>query len=167
MTRDPSGLASGRSGVSGRRRGEAAEPNNPSGPAAENADILLLVGEQPHVLVARGQVVCAEGDPPDCMYVVKSGGLRIRSGGVVYEDVGPGGIVGEMALVEKHHARSATVYALTDCELVPIDEARFAALVVEAPSFALTVMRVLSRRLRAMNRRYDPERWVAREPPDR
>src|SRR5436190_1982542 len=164
MTRDPSGLAPGRSGVSGRRRGEAAEPNNPSGPAAENADILLLVGEQPHVLVARGQVVCAEGDPPDCMYVVKSGGLRIRSGGVVYEDVGPGGIVGEMALVERYPARSATVYALTDCELVAVDEARFSSLVAEAPHFALRVMQILSRRLRAMDRRYRPEPLVAREP---
>ena len=35
--------------------------------------------------------------------------IRIRSGGVIYEDVGPGGIVGEMALVEHYPARSATV----------------------------------------------------------
>ena len=49
-----------------------------------------------------------EGDPPNSMYVVKSGTLRIRSGGVIYEDVGPGGIVGEMALVEHYPTRSAT-----------------------------------------------------------
>jgi hypothetical protein len=38
--------------------------------------------------------------------------------------------------------------------VIPVDKAQFLALVERAPSFALTVMRVLSRRLRAMNRRY-------------
>ena len=39
-------------------------------------------------------------------------------------------------------------------ELSPIDEARFLTLVEKAPDFALTVMRVLSRRLRMMDQRY-------------
>jgi hypothetical protein len=30
-----------------------------------------------------------EGDVPTCMYIVKTGQLQIRSGGVIYEDVGP------------------------------------------------------------------------------
>jgi CRP/FNR family cyclic AMP-dependent transcriptional regulator len=81
------------------------------------------------VALEAGQVLFAEGDPPDSMYVVNSGTLRIRSGGVIYEDVGPGGIVGEMALVEHYPARSATVYALTDSELVAVDEAHFTPLV--------------------------------------
>jgi CRP-like cAMP-binding protein len=69
-----------------------------------------------------------------------------------------------MALVERYPARSATVYALADCELVAVDEARFSELVAEAPRFALIVMQILSRRLRAMDRRYRPEPLVAREP---
>jgi CRP-like cAMP-binding protein len=92
------------------------------------------------------------------MYVVRSGKLSIRSGSVVYEDVGPGGIVGEMGIVEALQPRSAMVYALTDAELVEIDELRFLALVEEVPGFALAVMRVLSRRLRRMDVRYDAKR---------
>ena len=134
--------------------------------STQDTDILALVANEPLVALDAGQVLFAEGDPPTAMFVVKSGTLRIQSGGVVYEDVGPGGIVGEMALVEKHHARSATVFALANCQLVAVDEARFAALVVEAPSFATTVMQVLSRRLRVMDRRYRPEPWNAREPLD-
>ena len=38
---------------------------------------------QPHVALETGQVLLAEGDPPDSMYVVKSGTPRIRSGGVI------------------------------------------------------------------------------------
>ena len=101
---------------------------------------------------------------PRAIRPVPSGTLRIRSGGVIYEDVGAGGIVGEMALVERDPARSATVYALADCELIAVDEARFSELVSEAPRFALIVMQILSRRLRAMDRRYRPEPLVAREP---
>jgi CRP-like cAMP-binding protein len=52
------------------------------------------------------------------------------------------------------------VYALADSELIAIDEARFSALVSETPRFALTVMQVLSRRLRAMDRRYRHEPWA-------
>ena len=151
---------------SDERREPAADAAEGPLPTRQDTDILALVANEPRVALAGGEVLFAEGDPPTAMYVVRSGALRIQSGGVVYQDVGPGGIVGEMALVEKHHARSATVFALTDCELVAVDEARFAALVVAAPSFATTVMQVLSRRLRVMDRRYRPEPWNAREPLD-
>ena len=162
MIGNPRTLPRRKPGVSG----ESGEPPEQPPVASENEDILPLLVKEPHVALQSGQVLFTEGDPPNAMYVVKTGALRIQSGGVVYEDVGPGGIVGEMALVEKHHARSATVFALTDCQLVAVDEARFAALVVEAPSFATTVMQVLSRRLRVMDRRYRPEQWNAREPLD-
>ena len=123
-----------------------------------NPNFVALVIDHPHIVLESGQILFAEGDPPTCMYIVKSGALQIRSGSVVYEDVGPGGIVGEMGLVEKHQTRSATVYALTDSELVEIDDARFSVLVAQVPSFAIAVMQALSRRLRVMDRRYRPER---------
>lgn len=127
----------------------------------DDPDVLALVLDDPDVIrLESGQVLFAEGDPSNCMYVVKSGSLRIRSGSVIYEDVSAGGIVGEMGLVEQHQPRSAMVYALTETELIAIDDARFFALVAETPRFALTVMRVLSRRLRAMDRRYRHEPWA-------
>jgi CRP/FNR family transcriptional regulator, cyclic AMP receptor protein len=134
----------------------AAAPQNRAIHRSGNPDYVGLVIHDPHIVLESGQVLFAEGDPPTCMYIVKSGSLQIRSGSVIYENVGPGGIVGEMCLVEPHQTRSATVYALTDSELVEIDEARFASLIVQAPSFAITVMQALSHRLRVMDRRYRP-----------
>ena len=139
----------------------AAEFAPEGAPTGTDDDILsLVVGRMPAVRLESGQLLFGEGDPADCMYVVKSGRLRIRSGSVIYEDIGAGAIVGEMGLVERNQPRSAMVYALTDAELIAIDLANFASLVAETPHFALTVMQVLSRRLRAMDRRYRPESWT-------
>jgi CRP/FNR family cyclic AMP-dependent transcriptional regulator len=139
---------------------DSRDPLPTAGAEPDAADVVCLVSNDPHTALESGQVLFTEGDPPTCMYVVKNGTLRIRSGSVIYEDVGPGGIVGEMGLVETNQARSATVYALTDCELVAIDKARFFSLVGQAPNFAIIVMQVLSRRLRAMDRRYRAEPWA-------
>ena len=46
---------------------------------------------------------------------------------------------------------SATAIAETDCVVVPLSEQQFLTLVREAPYFALEVMRVLARRIRAAN----------------
>jgi len=138
-------------------------PKNGAIYQSENLDVLAIVIDDPHIVLESGQVLFAEGDPPTCMYIVKTGAVQIRSGSVVYEDVEPGGIVGEMCLIEKHQTRSATVYALTDSELVEIDDARFSSLIAQAPSFAITVMQGLSRRLRVMDRRYRPSRGLERQ----
>ena len=116
-------------------------------------EFVELVAEDPLLFLEAGQRLFNEGDVPTCMYIVKTGQLQVRRGGVIYEEVGPGGIIGEMGVIETQELRSATVYALTDSELVEINYARFAQLIARATSFAIAVMRTLSRRLRAMDRR--------------
>ncbi len=122
-----------------------------------NPEVVDLVRDDPTIVVEPGKVLFKEGDSADGMYIVKSGTLRIRSGSVVYEDAIVGGIVGEMAIVEGERPRSAMVYALERSEVVKISEARFFAMVAQKPAFVRTVMRVLSRRLRRMDRLYQPE----------
>jgi len=125
----------------------------------DERDVLAMFGgEGASVRLEPGQLLFTNGDPSNDMYVVLEGTLTIRNGPVVYEDVGPGGIVGEMGLVEAHQPRSAMVYARTRAELVAIDEERFLSLVAANPGFALAVMRTLSRRLRRMDERYETVR---------
>ena len=59
-------------------------------------------------------------------------------------------IFGEMALIDTA-PRSATAIAATDVKLVPVGEKQFLFLVSRTPYFALKIMRVLARRLRAQN----------------
>ena len=121
-----------------------------------NEDLVAMFSDELRTLrLEAGEVLFKNGDRGGSMYLVRSGTLTIRSGSVIYEDVGPGGMVGEMGIVESNMPRSAMVYALTPAELVEVDQERFLALVDETPSFALAVMRVLSRRLRRMDDRYE------------
>lgn len=96
---------------------------------------------------AAGAQIFAADEPGQNMYVVNDGRVDIVSDGRVLETVGPGGIFGEMALIDKAH-RSAGAVAKTDCTLVLIDERRFLYLVQESPFFALSVMGVMADRLR-------------------
>jgi CRP/FNR family transcriptional regulator, cyclic AMP receptor protein len=98
-----------------------------------------------------GASIFDTGEPGDLMYAVKHGEVDLVVEGETVETVGPGGVFGEMALIE-HDVRSATAVARTACELVPIDERRFTFLVQQNPYFAMHVFRVLAGRLRRMNR---------------
>jgi CRP/FNR family transcriptional regulator, cyclic AMP receptor protein len=86
------------------------------------------------------------------LYIVKSGELQIVDAGQVFETVPAWGIVGEMALISDE-SRSATARAAGECVVIPIDHKRFLFLVQQTPFFALKVMRVMCRRLKAMNQR--------------
>jgi CRP/FNR family transcriptional regulator, cyclic AMP receptor protein len=117
-------------------------------------EILAALGEVKSVTLKPGEVLFREGDEAHAMYIVRHGTLRILSGSTILETVRDGGLLGEMAIIEEHMPRSATVIAGTYCELVEVDVPRFLSLVADTPAFSITVLRVISRRLRVMNRRY-------------
>ena len=117
-------------------------------------DILAALGEGKRVTLNPSEVLFREGDSGRAMYILKRGTLRVVSGNTIFETVRDGGVVGEMAIIEEGRPRSATVIAGTHCELVEINRPRFLALVAGNPSFSITLMRFISRRLRVMDRRY-------------
>jgi CRP-like cAMP-binding protein len=98
---------------------------------------------------AAGEVIFHQGDPGKIMYAVQDGTVDIRVGDRVIQSHGPGGIFGEMAIIDDQ-PRSATAVAATDCRLVPIDERRFMFLVQQTPFFAIQVMRVMADRTRRL-----------------
>jgi CRP/FNR family transcriptional regulator, cyclic AMP receptor protein len=117
--------------------------------AAVDFQLLANAGFPP-VDYAKGDVIFAVGDKGDAMYVVRTGEVTIERHDQVMETLGPGGIFGEMALIDGS-PRSATARAKTDCVVAPINEKSFLFLVHETPFFAIAVMRTLAERLRHMN----------------
>src|SRR5262245_35667505 len=99
---------------------------------------------------AAGQVIFEEGQPGHVMYVMLEGEVDVVYKNTVLETIGPGAIIGEMALLESQsqYIRTATARAKTACRLVPVDQKQFSFLVHETPNFALHVMTVLAERLR-------------------
>jgi CRP-like cAMP-binding protein len=100
--------------------------------------------------IPAGTDIVVEGSAGGEMFVLRKGKAEVRVNGEAVEEIGPGGIFGEMALIDRS-PRGATVTAVEECEAIPIDERLFVVLVRRAPYFGLEVMRVLVGRLRAMD----------------
>lgn len=98
-----------------------------------------------------GEIIFQQGDAAHELYIVQSGNVEIRLGNRVLETLSTYNIFGEMALIDAA-PRSATAVAATDVKLVPVSEKQFLFLISNTPHFALNVMRVMARRLRATNR---------------
>jgi CRP/FNR family transcriptional regulator, cyclic AMP receptor protein len=96
-----------------------------------------------------GERVFLEQDPGDCLYVVHTGRVEVLSFGSLLESVGPGGIFGEMALIDDS-PRAAAALASEATEVAVVDRDTFLLLLREEPEFALRVMRALTERIRRL-----------------
>jgi CRP/FNR family transcriptional regulator, cyclic AMP receptor protein len=113
--------------------------------------VFLFKSSEDSQSFARGDVIFKEGDPGAEMYAVQQGWVDLMVAGKVVETVDPGGIFGEMSLIDRA-PRSATAIAGDSCKVVVIDEKRFNFMTQNTPNFALNVLRVISLRLRVMDR---------------
>jgi len=93
------------------------------------------------VLVDQGRV------GQEC-YVILDGQAGVFANGEHIATVGPGMMVGEMALVE-HRPRNATVVAETPMRLLAFDTRHFKQLLEEMPKAHDRVMEMLAARLQA------------------
>jgi CRP/FNR family cyclic AMP-dependent transcriptional regulator len=96
-----------------------------------------------------GEVIFREGEPGDCMYAVVEGEVAITARGSHVDTIGPGGIFGEMALIDAE-PRSATAAVSTTAKVAPINQKRFMFLVQNTPYFSIQVLRIMSERMRRM-----------------
>jgi len=96
---------------------------------------------------AAGETFFEAGQMADVMYVVLDGEVDLVVEGSVRETVGPGGIFGEMALVDEA-PRSATAVGREAGRVEPLDRRQFEFLIHEHPFFAVQVMSIMAARLR-------------------
>ena len=99
---------------------------------------------------AAGETIFTEGSTGREMYVVLEGCVDIRVGNKTLDVTGPGGVFGEMALIDSS-ARSATAIAKDDCTLAIVDERQFLRMAERTPLFTMNVMQILTGRLRRMD----------------
>ena len=107
---------------------------------------------------AAGREIFREGDDGDGVYVVREGlveisGLVDRKVRLVFSQIGPGDVFGEMAVIDSK-PRSACAVAKADTKVYFIPRAEMLALVERSPAMALALLREISHRLREFNRQY-------------
>ena len=105
-----------------------------------------------------GKEIFREGDPGDGVYVVKSGVVEIsgvlgQNARRVFSEIKPGGMFGEMAVIE-HRPRSATATAAQDTTAYFIPRGEMLHLIDRSPGLALTLLQVVSHRLREFNKQF-------------
>jgi CRP/FNR family transcriptional regulator, cyclic AMP receptor protein len=105
------------------------------------------LGEQGTVRYDRGKVIMVQGQAGAFMYVVLEGRVAITLRGTVVERVGPGGVFGEMALVDQG-ARTANANAEADCVLLAINRQIFLNLVKADPTFGVSLLTAIAERVR-------------------
>ncbi len=110
----------------------------------------LFKNEDDPLVLEDGAKVIEESDSSDLLYVVLDGAVEILVHGKPVETVEAGGLFGEMSLIDSKPA-SASAVVKGSAKLAVVDKKRFTFLVQQHPTFALDLMKEMSRRLRSMD----------------
>ena len=131
-----------------------------SGAAANNSGCVLggkllnniaaALGESAVVRFPKGRNIIVEGTTGVSMYALLQGTVAISIQGKAVETAGPGGVFGEMALVDSG-PRAASVTATSDCKLLTINRESFMKLVKSNPIFGIEMLKGFAERLRYLN----------------
>ncbi len=104
--------------------------------------------------LAPGDLLIKEGDAALFVYILKIGKLRayseLRNEKIILGEVNEGEFVGEMAYIN-NEPRTASIEALTDCELIEIPIGIVDKILFKRPAWAKTLMRTLSKRIKISN----------------
>ena len=98
--------------------------------------------------VQDGEYLLKAGGRSKTVYVLVEGSLEIRVDGRNVEIVEPGGVVGEMSMIEDEPV-SADVLGKGEAKVAVVDANRFQFLIQNHPFFAIEVMKIMAHRLRA------------------
>jgi CRP-like cAMP-binding protein len=105
----------------------------------------------------KGQIIFAQGDPGNTLYLIANGRVKIVLGSnegkeLVISVLGPGDFFGELALLDGE-PRSADAVTMDACDLWLLARDDFLQFLEERPRVAVRLLAVLSRHLRRTNAR--------------
>ena len=122
------------------------------------AERLLIAPFLEEIVVEAGRALCTEGEAGDDFYVIVSGKLRISRGSTHLVDIGPGGHLGELALV-RSGPRTATARAVQRSRVFALSRERFLEIVRRKPLLAarltLALLQTMGERLVDLTERLD------------
>lgn len=117
------------------------------------ADLRRVAAITSEVLFLDGDLIAAQGEPGEEMYLIVSGEVRVLVSTPDCPEIElvrrqPGDVVGEMAIISGE-PRAASLVAAGDVRVLCLDQKNFEGLLRERPEVSLAVMRELCARLKA------------------
>jgi CRP-like cAMP-binding protein len=97
-------------------------------------DLATVVRAGRHLHLPANWSLIWEKTPADKAYLIVDGEVSVRRNGVEVTRLGPGDVIGEMAIVN-HKLRSASVVSLTPLEVIHFTKESLEQLLDEVPAF--------------------------------
>jgi diguanylate cyclase (GGDEF)-like protein len=125
----------------------------------------LLLDSATEQSFAPGQVLIRESDPPDRLFVILSGRVRVLEVApdspveLIVGELGEGEILGELSVL-RNQPRSATVVAMERTHCLVIPQSEFLKVLHNSAELAVSLLRMLAGRL------YETDRRLSRFAPD-
>jgi diguanylate cyclase (GGDEF)-like protein len=125
----------------------------------------LLIAQASEQVFPPGHLIIQENDPPDRLFVILSGRVRILEVAsdnpidLILGELGEGEILGELGVL-RNQARSATVVAIERTHCLVLHQSEFLRVLQTSAELALSLLRVLAGRL------YETDRRLSRYAPD-
>ena len=125
----------------------------------------LLLGSATEQSFAPGHVLIRESDPPDRLFVILSGRVRVLEVApdspveLIVGELGEGEILGELSAL-RNQPRSATVVAVERTHCLVIPQSEFLRVLHSSAELAVSLLRMLAGRL------YETDRRLSRFAPD-
>ena len=104
------------------------------------------------IAIKEGEILFKQGEPGDTLYLIEEGRLKVFTTGadeqeVVLDIMGPDQVIGELALLDGG-PRSASIQALSGCDLLALDREPFMGHLRQNPETAIHLLTYLSANLR-------------------
>ncbi|UCD67666.1 MAG: cyclic nucleotide-binding domain-containing protein [Betaproteobacteria bacterium] len=112
-------------------------------------EIIATLGNPTPTRISARTIITREIDSARSMYLVLSGRVALSVNEVIIDNVGPGGMIGEIALVDGAN-RSITTLAESDVTLLPVNRDDFLMMVKSNPHFAVTMLQSVANHLTQM-----------------
>jgi CRP/FNR family cyclic AMP-dependent transcriptional regulator len=116
--------------------------------ALSDADLATVVRAGRYVTLPADWSVIWERTPADKAYLIVEGRVSVRKGGTEIAQLGPGDVIGEIAILN-HKLRSASVVSLTPLEVIHFTRESLEDLLVSVPAFGEALRGTTADRLEA------------------
>jgi len=114
--------------------------------ALGDEDLATVVRAGRHVHLPANWSLIWEKTPADKAYLIVEGEVSVRKRGQEVARLGPGDVIGEMAIVN-HKLRSASVVSLTPLEVIHYTKESLERLLDEVPAFGAALRDTTANRL--------------------